>query len=492
MNTHIKKFLLLSSAFFFAQNASFALDVIFPQRNPHTTKAAETYIMGNVNKHSKLQINGENVKVWHNGAFCHVVKVNDGENKFVITETGRNITNTKTYVVNKNLPTVKKAPSVKVTQTTPTVRKDYKELLLGSIITDGAPVREKPTEQSRRITHLPKNTMVMLEAEYGNWYKIHTEHDKDQLWIFKKNVKTQYPINNRYKASLQGTEYFENADFSGFKTDFDITVPFKIEEKNNDLEITFWGIKDISDFEKSFETQKVFKNIKTKVFDKNNITILIPSQEKLWGYDATYEKNSFVFKKRKAPTTNKINPLEGITIAIDAGHGGKEAGTIGPTRIPEKDVNLQIALKLQKELEKNGAKVIMTRDCDKFTEIYQRPEIAKNGNALICLSIHCNSMVDGNPYKKHGVSVFYYNEHTKQLADTIKKQMAEDLKLRDDGTNFASFVLTRPTAPMSVLIETAFMPNPYEYERLINPHFQTKTAQSVCKGLKKYLIEQTN
>ena len=73
---------------------------------------------------------------------------------------------------------------------------------------------------------------------------------------------------------------------------------------------------------------------------------------------------------------------------------------------------------LKCELEKRGAVVVMTREEDNFVGLYERPDIANASNAIISVSIHSNSMVDGNPFIKHGTSVFYYNAHAKNLAET--------------------------------------------------------------------------
>ena len=180
-----------------------------------------------------------------------------------------------------------------------------------------------------------------------------------------------------------------------------------------------------------------------------------------------------------------------MTIAVDAGHGGREAGTVGPTKIPEKVVNLAISKQLQAELKRRGANVVMTRTTDTDVEIYSRPQIANDNNASISISIHANSMVDGNPLERHGVSVFWYNDHAKDLAHKIKKSMVEELKLRDDGTRYASFVLTRPTMPVSVLVEVGYMPNPDEYLKLTNPKIQRQAAKAIADGLEKFLKEKS-
>lgn len=85
-------------------------------------------------------------------------------------------------------------------------------------------------------------------------------------------------------------------------------------------------------------------------------------------------------------------------VVIDAGHGGKDPGAIGVTGVKEKDVNLAIALKLGKLIEKNlpDVKVIFTRKTDEFVELYKRGKIANENNGKLFISIHCNSTVEKN------------------------------------------------------------------------------------------------
>ena len=471
-------FSLLLFAFLTANNA-FSLEIKYPQKANYKTGAVETYILGNVDKHSSLTINGKAVKVWSGGIFCYTSVLLEGENKFVITEkNGKNV-QSKTYIVTKFTPVSMYANK----NYKPNVQKKLKENLFASVITDGAPVRERPTENSNRMTHLPEKTLLALTCDYGNWYKIDTGDISEPLWIHKKNVKIMSAVNSRIKTDISKVVFSDDKDFGYIKFYMDMPVVYKLKETNNDICLKIFGVKDVS------AVKNALKNdVSIKSFQNNNLELLIPSKKQLWGYDANYEDGALVFKKRKAPDFDEKTPLKGVTIAIDPGHGGKEKGTLGPANIPEKDVNLAISLKLQKELEKMGANVVMTRTTDEEVEIYKRPEIAQKANAVISVSIHANSMVDGNPYERHGTEVYYYNKHAKKLAETIKNQMVEDLKLKDGGTRFASFVLTRPTMPVSVLVETAYMPNPEEYLKLINPHFQQKAAHSVAEGIKKYFL----
>lgn len=484
----MKNFTVAFLSFFaiFAVNLSVsALEVVYPQKIPYYTNAKETFIVGNVDKKSKLFVNDNPLKVWKNGMFCYTPTLNDGQNKFVFVEKKKNTSISKEILITKNIPKpYKSCPNAKKTQL-----KTFDKITSAFVNKNSVPLRNQPSENGKRITHLPLNTNLLLQAEYGNWYKLYSYDLKEPMWISKSHTFLLSEIETIPLADISDIDFYQDDNFLYMKLFTDLQNPYKITENKNSLDLTLYNVNDIANLEFVLETQNVFKNIKVKSYKNNNLTLSINQNDRLWGYDAEYYGNSFIFKLRKAPIIDKRRPLKGLTIAIDAGHGGEEKGALGCAKIDEKTINLQISLKLKKLLEKQGATVVMTREKDEYVEIYRRPEIAKINNAIICLSIHANSLLDGNPYQKHGTSVFYYNDQAKELASAIKNEMVKDLKLRDDGANYASFVLTRPTLPVSVLIETAYMPNPDEYSKLTDNRFQKRIAKSISDGLKQYLIE---
>ena len=468
---------------FFA-NCSNALDVIYPQHKEHKTSSSVTYIMGSVKPSSTLKINGENVKVWRKGAFCKTVQLSPGHNSFKIVEINGDNTESVEYNVNRIVFSNKPKTKSDI-KNTPKIEY-FENLQYATVTAEGSPVRESYSTDSERITHLPENTIIFIEGKYKDWYKILTG-DNSQFWIHSKNSKVLYPINNYPISSIHNIEFSRNKIFSELRLTLDYPVMFKTKEDNSNIYLTLFGVKNNPILQKLISKQKIFLGLKTIDTENNNLTLLIPADKPLWGYQVDYDRNVLVFKKKNTPSFNVKKPLKNITIAIDPGHGGKELGTVGPLRTPEKDVNLSISKKLKNLLEQEGAKVIMTREDDSFVDLYQRPDIANENNALICLSIHANSLVDKDPYEKHGVSTFYYHPQAKELANQIKLQMINELKLKDDGLRKASFVLTRPSMPLSVLIEVAYMPNPQEFLMLTDENFQQNAAKSITEGLKNYI-----
>ena len=193
--------------------------------------------------------------------------------------------------------------------------------------------------------------------------------------------------------------------------------------------------------------------------------------------------NTFILKIRKPFKQG----LRDKVIVIDPGHGGKECGAMGPTEVPEKTINLEISKYLKQELEKSGATVIMTRSTDDYVDLYKRVDIAKKADADLLISVHNNSLPDGkNPYEEHGTTTYYYHAQAAKLANKVQQGMVNSTGFDDKGIKYGSFVLTRSTMPLSILVEVGFMINPFEYEKLLMPKYQKIYASGIANGIKEY------
>lgn len=190
------------------------------------------------------------------------------------------------------------------------------------------------------------------------------------------------------------------------------------------------------------------------------------------------------------------NALSGKTIMLDPGHGGPDVGAVGPTHTYEKNNNLAIALTLNDILKKAGAKAVFTRNTDRspaanYSEIEDlkaRVDSANNSKADLFISIHNDSFT--NP-EIQGTSVFYSEENSKQieslhLASTIRTAVIDTLQTKDRGIKEAGFYILRYTTMPAILLETAFISNPYEEARLQNSIFQKNVAASIFQGIYYY------
>ena len=184
-------------------------------------------------------------------------------------------------------------------------------------------------------------------------------------------------------------------------------------------------------------------------------------------------------------------PLSGKLIVIDIGHGGKDMGT-SYQDIYEKDINLAIGKKLEQQLSKNGASIIMTRDDDydlsspdakrrKKSDFDNRIKLINESNADLYLSIHTNYLNDSSYY---GAQVFYDNNNYK---------LANDIQARLNTITYPRSVKKIPNIYMyqylkikGVLIEVGFLSNEYERTNLLKETYQQSIAEQICLGLIDY------
>ncbi len=215
-------------------------------------------------------------------------------------------------------------------------------------------------------------------------------------------------------------------------------------------------------------------------------------------------------------------------IVIDAGHGGHDSGTLGPGGIEEKDVVLDVALRLGKLLKQRlGADVIYTRDDDTFIPLETRTAIANKAQADLFISVHANSSTDASA---RGVEVYYLNFTTSpealevaarenavsdqsiyQLSDLVKKITLKDkideshefaanvesslyggleegnAGLKDRGVKKAPFVVLIGANMPSILAEISFLTNPEDARELRDPAYRERIAESLYRGIEKYV-----
>ena len=191
---------------------------------------------------------------------------------------------------------------------------------------------------------------------------------------------------------------------------------------------------------------------------------------------------------------NKHKNLSDLTIILDAGHGGIDVGT-SYKDIYEKDINLNITLILKKELERNGANVILIRDGDydlskpnagrrKKSDFDNRIKIINESNSDLYLSIHLNYF-NNSIYK--GAQVFYNNnfKENKIIATNIQEVLNKKRKIKK--LDSALYMYNKLKIP-GVLIEVGFLSNPTDRANLQN----TKYLETVSKNIVKALIKTIN
>lgn len=188
------------------------------------------------------------------------------------------------------------------------------------------------------------------------------------------------------------------------------------------------------------------------------------------------------------------------TVVIDPGHGSDDPGKIGVNGALEKDLNLQIAKKVQSKLVKKGIHVVMTREDDmglydkkesnkKVADMKKRVSLINETKPSIAVSIHQNSYQDG---VVKGAQVFYYT-HSKD-GEQAAAVMQEELRTFDSGNkrqakeNHTYYMLKKTEVP-TIIVECGFLSNAEEAEKLKTEDYQEKVAEAICSGIIKWLAE---
>ena len=196
----------------------------------------------------------------------------------------------------------------------------------------------------------------------------------------------------------------------------------------------------------------------------------------------------------KVTATVKNLNLIGKVIVLDAGHGGKDDGAVN-SKIIERDLNLILVKKLEKELVSQGAIVYLTREDEndlstttvnrKRSDLYNRAKYIDKISPDMYISIHLNS--SSSPSWR-GLQIFYTskNEKNKLIAETItnhlKEKMSNIREIKKDNTYYMYKHISSP----GILIEAGFISNPSDNYLLRNEEYQDKLIISISEGIGKY------
>lgn len=179
------------------------------------------------------------------------------------------------------------------------------------------------------------------------------------------------------------------------------------------------------------------------------------------------------------------------TVVLDPGHGGSRSGAVYPTsagtEIMEKDLTLAMSRKLRDLLVAAGYNVVMTREDDRDVDLYERADIANAVEADLFVSVHCNA--SGTVPTFQGIYTYYHPDSKRgaRLAQAIQTPLCALTGGVDRGIDGADFVVLRETDMCAVLVETGFMSNVGELERLCDSAYQDKIAQGIAEGVIRYL-----
>lgn len=361
--------------------------------------------------------------------------------------------------------------------------------------------------------------------------------DKTSNFIdYKNNIREIYTENNSIfikfnknfsQKNLKYLSYQQNGKFEDvfeIQGRYQYANPIKLSMENTNQIITTQ--------ERNFVRLKLLNNSKANIVYNfiDNKTLKITHIKQI-------EKESKPTNIVTAPpVTQKIssnNKTKKKTIVIDAGHGGSDAGAVGPKKRYEKVVNLAVSNYLADILKKRGYKVYVTRSSDKFIKVMDRTILANEKNADLFLSIHTNAMPKDKANSTSGIETFFLSparsERAKRVAAlenqsdiremnekskdvfleslnrpriTASHKFAIDVQagllqaarskykdVNDSGVREGPFWVLVGAQMPSILIELGYISHPEESRRLYEASYQKALANGIANGIDSYFLK---
>lgn len=326
--------------------------------------------------------------------------------------------------------------------------KNITKINLSAVAKKKTTLYESPDEKSTAIRTIPKGTPVTIVAEDHFWSKVMTS--TNQGWI--------------------PTKYLD------------------LTSKTDSPKITQQFLYAAQDDTKIRESPSIDSSIIATLNDGENIRYL-ETDEDWYKVETTSGKvgyvASWVVDFNPASAQNKITSIAEATILLDPGHGGSDPGahTRGED-LYEKEVTLQTAKIVKKELEKQGARVILTREGDQFVPLAQIAEKSNYQQVNVFISFHFDSSEKSN--SATGTTTYFYDKNDQKLAETINQQLKNRLPLDNRGVEFGDFQVLRDNHQPAVLLELGYINNDHDAYYIRTKHYQTQIAKAIVKGLTDY------
>ncbi len=306
------------------------------------------------------------------------------------------------------------------------------------------------------------------------------------LWTQKSNVEiidTQAEKEAINKISVSAEDDYTVFTLEGTPS------PVKALYSNNTVTLQLID-QNISCTQIDFSDNPLFSKAQ---INGNGLELTLKNENAFFGYKTENFEDSFkIFFKNPVKIENGQNVLEGITIALDAGHGAS-AGAVASDGRNEREINFETVNELKKILEEKGARVYLSRsEADNGLETREVADFYDSVSPDLALSIHHNSVGEGsNPAASGGFECYYSSFESKAAAQAVFNGISKNTSLSSTLED-VDYIVTRTRAYPSILLEMGYITNIYEYTLLINPDYRNFFLQSIACCIVDYFIWQNS
>ena len=352
----------------------------------------------------------------------------------------------------------------------------------------------------------PTTTRLVVTSESAKQYiRVLSSDSQSIILANPRNILTTHL--SPYKANITKFNYQKTDNVDNFLVEFDKPLQYAIKRTNEYLFLYFLNAEKYNDTnfhavikntpysELSIHLLSTGMRLRFPIKNKDNLALYISPDGKLLKLSSSAQQQEEIKQspqkikemtkkeggiKASPKMTNKNNHK---VVVLDAGHGGKDCGALRDN-ITEKQINLDVCMKIQSILKKKGYKVYMTRTDDTYVSLEDRTIYTEGINPGAFVSVHVNSCNSDAP---KGIETHYYHEEGIELADAVHKHLIKRINTTNRGLLKSRFYVINHTTVPAILVEIGFISNPEERQELVTQQRQQATAEGIAEGIIEFL-----
>lgn len=324
------------------------------------------------------------------------------------------------------------------------------------VAVSGLNVRSEPTLQSNKVTVIYEDEVYPINERKGNWLQIKLD-DGSKGWVYAFHGTIGGKVKSKTGKNI-ATTLTEGTNLRAQPTtNSDVVLRVGAGEQFTILNVVDkWYEVALQDGQTAYLASWVVSSNAVK----------------------KKEKRQPVSERRKKATTP--GTLNGISIVIDAGHGGHDRGTTGVRGTREKDLTLWTAESLASKLKEAGAQVTMTRNADEYVSLRSRVALREEMNADAFISLHYDANTDPSI---RGFTTYYYTKEQRDLARSINTALEKNISLSNRGNQVGNYLVIRENTRDAVLIELGFLTNAAEEQIILTKKYREQATYGIYTGI---------
>ncbi|WP_414526842.1 N-acetylmuramoyl-L-alanine amidase [Nodularia chucula] len=347
------------------------------------------------------------------------------------------------------------------------------------VIAEAGVARTGPSTTDSRLTPLPKGVRASVTAKEGDWLRLDYG-----AWIHSQETR-RIPGAIPPRSMIRSILSRQLPTATEIVFPLQVPVPITVEQGDRTFTLTLHNTTAQTDTIR-LDDDPLISRLDWQQIAPGTVQYTFNLKtDQQWGYNLEYRNTTLVLTLRHPPAiSRKPQPLSGVEILLNAGHGGEELGAVGPTGDLAKDLNLVVTKLLRDELRRLGANVEMTREDDRDLSLVSRQNMIDRKQPAIALTFHYRFLADdGDAENTKGVSSYWYHPQAHSLAVLLQNRLVQNLGRSSFGVYWNNLALTRPHSAPSVLLELGFMSNPDDFDLAMDSQEQRKLAQVLAEGI---------